>query len=113
MFYKFLFPMAKIIYTMGEVAEILQENVSAVRYWSNYFDSFVKPARNGKGNRLFHETDVETLKQIKYLLKTKGLTLEGALQAMKEDRRSVESRVKALEALKEVRKELEEVRAIL
>ena len=49
---------------MGEVAEILGENVSAVRYWSNYFEQYVKPARNAKGNRLFHPEDVETLQDI-------------------------------------------------
>ena len=105
--------MAKSIYTMGEVAEILGENVSAVRYWSNYFEQYVKPARNAKGNRLFHPEDVETLKQIQYLLKTRGLTLEGAVQALKEDHRGVESKVKALDILKGIKAELEAVRAQL
>ena len=105
--------MAKMIYTMGEVAEILGENVSAVRYWSNYFEQYVKPARNAKGNRLFHPEDVDTLKQIQYLLKTRGLTLEGAVQALKEDHRGVESKVKALELLKGIKAELEAVRAQL
>ena len=44
--------MAKLLYTMGEVAERLGESTSAVRYWSNYFEKFIKPARNAKGNRL-------------------------------------------------------------
>ena len=43
--------MAKLLYTMGEVAETLGESTSAVRYWSNYFDKFIKPSRNAKGNR--------------------------------------------------------------
>ena len=105
--------MAKMIYTMGEVAEILGENVSAVRYWSNYFERFVKPARNGKGNRLYHPEDVEMLKQIQFLLKNKGMTLDGAMAVLKEERRSVESKVKALEILKNVKAELEAVRAVL
>ena len=98
---------------MGEVAGILGENVSAVRYWSNYFERYVKPERNAKGNRLFHSEDVDTLKQIQYLLKTRGLTLDGAMQALKEDHRGVESKVKALESLKNVKAELEAVRAAL
>ena len=36
--------MAKLIYTMGEVAQELGENASAVRYWSNYFEKFIKPS---------------------------------------------------------------------
>lgn len=95
---------------MGETAEILGENVSAVRYWSNYFEQFVKPVRNAKGNRLYHPEDIETLKQIRFLVKEQGLTLEGAAQRMKDDRRSVERRVKALDILKGIKSDLEEAR---
>ncbi len=102
-----------MIYTMGEVAEILGENTSAVRYWSNYFEKFIKPQRNAKGNRLFHPEDVDTLKQIKFLLKNQGLTMEGARQRLTEDRRSVDKRVKAIDVLKGIREELVQVRKSL
>lgn len=105
--------MAKLLYTMGEVAELLGENASAVRYWSNYFEKFIKPQRNAKGNRLYHPEDVETLRQVKYLLKNQGLTLEGTLQRLTEDRRSVEGRVKALTILKGIRDQLTAVRKAL
>lgn len=102
--------MAKMIYTMGEVAEMLGENASAIRYWSNYFEKFIKPQRNAKGNRLYHPEDVETLKQIQYLLKNQGLTLEGTKQRLTEDRRTVDKRVKAIGILKGIREELVQVR---
>jgi DNA-binding transcriptional MerR regulator len=105
--------MAKLLYTMGEVAEMLGEAPSAVRYWSNYFDKFIKPARNAKGNRLFHPEDIDTLKQVQFLVKKQGLTLEGVTARFTEDRRSVESRVKALESLKSIRAQLVEVRKAL
>ena len=105
--------MAKLIYTMGEVAQELGENASAIRYWSNYFEKFIKPQRNAKGNRLYHPEDIETLKQIQYLLKNQGLTLEGARQRLTEDRRSVDKRVKAIGVLKEIREELVQVRKSL
>ena len=98
--------MAKLIYTMGEVAQELGENASAVRYWSNYFEKFIKPQRHAKGNRLYHPEDIETLKQIQFLLKNQGLTLEGVKQRLSEDRRSVESRVKVLDRLKAIREDL-------
>lgn len=105
--------MAKMIYTMGEVAQMLGENPSAIRYWSNYFEKFVKPQRNAKGNRLFHPEDIETLKQIQFLIKNQGLTLEGAKQRLTEDRRSVDRRVKALASLKAIREQLVQVRKSL
>ncbi|MBR3407126.1 MAG: MerR family transcriptional regulator [Bacteroidales bacterium] len=105
--------MAKLIYTMGEVAQELGENTSAIRYWSNYFEQFVKPQRNAKGNRLYHPEDIETLRQIQYLVKNQGLTLEGAKQRMTEDRRGVERRVKVLGMLKEIRQDLVSVKKAL
>jgi len=105
--------MAKLLYTMGEVAQMLGEAPSAVRYWSNYFEKYVKPQRNAKGNRLFHEDDIETLKQIQFLVKKQGLTLGGVAQKFREDRRSVESRVKALSSLKAIREQLVAVRNAL
>ena len=105
--------MAKLLYTMGEVAETLGESTSAVRYWSNYFDKFIKPSRNAKGNRLFHPEDLETLQQVQFLLKKQGMTLDGAAARLADDRRSVEKRVKALESLRNVRAQLVEVRKAL
>lgn len=102
--------MAKLLYTMGEVADILGEATSAVRYWSNYFEKYVKPQRNAKGNRLYHPEDIETLKQIQFMVKKQGLTLEGAMQKMREDHRSVDRRVKALDSLKAIREQLVAVR---
>lgn len=96
---------------MGEVAQLLGENPSAVRYWSNYFEKFVKPQRNAKGNRLYHPEDIDTLRQIQYLLKNQGLTLEGAVQRLTEDRRTVDKRVKAIEKLKDIRAQLVAVRS--
>ena len=105
--------MGKLLYTMGEVAQELGENPSAVRYWSNYFEQFVKPQRNAKGNRLYHPEDIETLRQIQYLLKNQGLTLEGARQRLKEDLRTVERRVQVLDMLRQIREDLIQVRKSL
>lgn len=89
---------------------MLSEAPSAVRYWSNYFEKYVKPQRNAKGNRLYHPEDIETLKEIQFMVKKQGLTLEGAMQKMREDHRSVDRRVKALDSLKAVREQLVAVR---
>ena len=105
--------MAKLLYTMGEVAAELGENTSAIRYWSNYFEQFVKPQRNAKGNRLYHPEDIDTLKQIQDLLKKQGLTLEGTRQRMTEDRRTVEKRVKVIDMLKSIREDLVQVKKSL
>ena len=105
--------MERLFYTIGEVADMLGENVSLVRYWSDYFSKFLKPHRNAKGNRMYTSEDIEVLRQIYYLVKSRKLTLEGAVRKLTEDRRSVESRVKAVASLKLIREQLEEIRKTL
>ena len=102
--------MEKIYWTIGEVSEILGESSSLVRFWTNSFSKLLKPDRNAKGNRLYKRDEVELLKQIHYLVKIKGMTLEGAGKTLAAERRSVEARVKAMDALKEIRAQLKEVR---
>ena len=105
--------MEKLYYTIGEVAEILGENTSLVRFWSNSFTKYLKPKRNAKGNRLYTKDDVETLKQIHFLVKEQGMTLDGAAKKMAADRKKVDSKVKALDSLKEIRKQLVNVKKSL
>ncbi|MBR1575527.1 MAG: MerR family transcriptional regulator [Bacteroidales bacterium] len=105
--------MEKLYYTISETAEMLGESTSLIRFWSNSFPKYIKPYRNAKGNRLFTVGDIDTLRQIHYLVKTKGLTLEGAARQLASDRSSVDKRVRALDSLKEIRAQLVEVRKSL
>ena len=105
--------MEKYLYTIGEVADILGESVSLVRFWSNEFTKFIKPQRNAKGNRLYTKEDIETFKHIHLLVKVEGLTLEGAAKRMKGDRKDVINKSKVLDTLKAIRQQLSEIRETL
>ena len=105
--------MEKYLYTIGEVAEILGESVSLVRFWANEFPKFIKPQRNAKGNRLFTKEDVETFKHIHLLVKVEGLTLEGAAKRLRGEKKDVISKARVLETLKKIRQQLSEIRETL
>ena len=105
--------MEKYLYTIGEVAEILGESVSLVRFWANEFPKFIKPQRNAKGNRLFTKEDVETFKHIHLLVKVEGLTLEGAAKRLRGEKKDVISKARGLETLKKIRQQLSEIRETL
>jgi DNA-binding transcriptional MerR regulator len=105
--------MEKYLYTIGEVAEILGESVSLVRFWSNEFTKFIKPQRNAKGNRLYTKEDIETFKHIHLLVKVEGLTLEGAAKRLKGDKKEVINKSKVLDTLKAIRQQLSEIRETL
>ena len=105
--------MEKYWYTIGEVAEILEESTSLVRFWANEFPKFIKPQRNAKGNRLFTKEDVETFKHIHLLVKVEGLTLEGAAKRLKGEKKDVINKAKVLESLRNIRQQLEEIKDTL
>ena len=105
--------MEKYLYTVGEVAEILGESTSLVRFWANEFPKFIRPQRNAKGNRLFTKEDVETFKHLHLLVKVEGLTLEGAAKRLKGDRKDIMNKARVLESLKAIRQQLAEIRSDL
>lgn len=105
--------MEKYFYTVGEVAELLGESTSLVRFWANEFPRFIKPQRNAKGNRLFSKDDVETFKHIHVLVKVEGLTLEGAAKRLKGEKKDVVSKSRVLDSLKDIRRQLSEIRSEL
>lgn len=106
--------MEKLYYSIGEVAEILGENTSAVRFWANSFPRYIHPVRNAKGNRQFKAEDIEVFKRIHFLVKTQGMTLEGAAKALASKEGSgVDSKLKVLESLKEMRQQLVEIKESL
>ncbi len=105
--------MKKLFYTIGEVSEMLEVPDSTVRYWSDSFPRYVKPRRNAKGNRQFREEDIEALRTIKYLLKEKGLTIEGAEKQLTADHSSVNKVARAIEILESLKLRLFEVRKTL
>ena len=105
--------MEKYFYTVGEVAEILGESTSLVRFWANEFPKFIRPQRNAKGNRLFSKDDVETFRHIHLLVKVEGLTLEGAAKRLKGEKKDVINKAKVLESLRNIRQQLEEIKDTL
>lgn len=99
----------KLYYSIGEVAGILKETTSLVRFWSDQFSAFVKPVRNKKGNRKYTPEDVDTLKKIHYLVKVEKMTLEGAAARLKNNRSEVDNRSEVAERLQGIKESLLEV----
>jgi DNA-binding transcriptional MerR regulator len=102
----------KIFFNVGEVAEMVGENASLIRYWENQFDT-LNPHKNKKGTRLFTKEDIETIKLIHYLVKVRGLTLKGAKQKLKENRDETINNFEIVKRLQNIREELVEIRDAL
>ncbi len=100
-------------YTIGEVAEILGENTSLVRFWSTTFSDFIKPARNKKGNRLFTADDLANFKIIHHLVKERGMTLEGAGKRMRDNKEGEDKTVDIIASLNNIKKQLQEIKEMI
>ena len=101
--------MEKVFFTIGEVAEIIGEAASLIRYWENQFDA-LKPQKNKKGNRMFTKEDIELVKLIHHLVKERGMTLKGAKLKLKENREEAVHNFEIVKRLQTVRNELLEIR---
>ena len=75
--------------TIGEVAKILNLvnekngslNTHTIRFWEKTFKN-IKPKIFSGRRRYYDETTISSLKKIKYLLKTQGMTIKGAKKAL-------------------------------
>lgn len=100
----------KLYYSISEVADILGETVSLVRFWSNSFSRYVKPKRTqNKNNRLYDAAAVRNLQLIHYLVKEQGMTLEGAARRLEENKEGLDNRLEVITRLKDIRAELQQI----
>ncbi len=102
-------PIEKLYYSIGEVAKILNVNVSLVRFWEKEFD-ILQPKKNKKGNRMFTVKDFENLKLIYHLVKERGFTLEGAKNKLKENKEDTINNFEIVTRLKEIRSFLSDLK---
>lgn len=102
--------MEKLYYSIGEVAGILDENVSLVRFWSDTFPKFIRPVRNAKGNRMYTAEDLATFKKIHFLVKECGMTLEGTAKKLLNESEKINNAVNVIDSLRRMRAQLEDVR---
>jgi DNA-binding transcriptional MerR regulator len=99
----------KVMFTIGEVAELMDTSTSTIRYWENQFDE-LKPKKNKKGNRLFSKEDIELVKFIHHLVKERGLTIKGAKQKLKDNREETIHNYEIVKHLQSVRQQLLEIK---
>ena len=79
----------KLYWSIGEVAGQLQVNTSVLRYWEKEF-GVLRPRRDSKGDRSYTRDDIRKLQMIRYLLKDRGFTIQGAREHLRSDPESPE-----------------------
>lgn len=98
----------KKYYKIGEVSEILGIPMSTLRFWESKF-TIIKPHRNAAGTRFYTPGDIEKIRMINYLVKDKKLKIEAAQEQLRNNATGVSRRYEAIERLKKVRSQLNEL----
>ena len=101
----------KQYYAIGEVAGMFGVNTSLIRFWANEFE-MVQPRKNRKGDRHFRPVDIKNLLLIHDLLRRRKLTIEGAKDFLKKNKRAQE-RHEMIESLRKIKGFFLEVKANL
>jgi DNA-binding transcriptional MerR regulator len=96
----------KLYYSIGEVAALLGVNESTLRFWEREFPSVIKPKKNAKGVRTYTKEDIESIRLVCFLLKEKGMTIAGARNKLKEEKKGMSAQHELVERLKRIRIEL-------
>ncbi len=73
----------KLYHSIGEVAALLGEAPSTLRFWETEFPQ-IKPVKNSRGSRSYTARDIELLRRIQHLTRQCGYTLEGARDQLRQ-----------------------------
>jgi len=95
----------KLYFSINEVAKMFGLNASNLRFWEKEFN-IIKPRTNKKGTRFYTQADIENIKLIHYLVREKGLTLEGARKRLKNNLAEVKRNAEITERLLKLKQEL-------
>ena len=97
----------KLYYSISEVADMFGLNESTLRYWEQEFP-YLKPKTSGPAKiRQYLEKDIEQIRVIHNLVKVRGFKLAAAKKILNQNRKGVDKKADALEALMSVRAELQ------
>jgi DNA-binding transcriptional MerR regulator len=99
----------RLYYNIKEVASHFGENESTLRFWESEFKD-IKPRKTAGGTRQYTREDIEIIGLVHYLVREKGLTLEGARQTMRVKKDEETRRLEILRKLEHVRDELSELK---
>lgn len=72
----------KRYYSIGEIAKAFNVNTSLLRFWEKEFKE-IQPKKKQSGARKYTPEDVIIIEKIYYLVKEKGLTIEGTKKQLK------------------------------
>lgn len=72
----------RLYYSISEVSQLVDEEQYVLRYWETEFEQ-LRPQKNRAGNRIYTDKELDLLRTIKYLLREKRFTIDGAKEHLR------------------------------
>ncbi len=98
----------KLYYSISEVAQMFNVSETLLRFWEKEFPN-ISPKKAGRGIRQYSKEDVEEVRLVYHLVKERGMTLQGARDAIRRDKGSTNKQIEVIERLKSIRDELQAI----
>lgn len=73
--------LTKRYYSISEVAQMFEMNISKLRFWEEQFPTLT-PKRDRSGDRKYTQDDIKHLQEIVELVENQGYTIDGAKKAL-------------------------------
>ncbi len=99
----------KLYYSISEVAQMFNVTETLLRFWEKEFPN-IKPQKAGRGIRQYTKADLEQVRLVYHLVKERGMTLQGARDAIRRDKsKGINRNIEVIEKLKDIRTELQAI----
>lgn len=99
----------KLYYSIGEVAQMFNVTETLLRFWEKEFPT-IKPQKAGRSIRQYTKADLEQVRLVYHLVKERGMTLQGARDAIRRDKsKGINRNIEVIEKLKDIRTELQAI----
>ena len=75
--------------SIGTASQITDVEVHTLRYWEREFEAYLNPLRTPGGQRRYRPEDIQTLMEIKKLLREEMFSIAGARRYLQQKRKLV------------------------
>ncbi|MEA5403647.1 MerR family transcriptional regulator [Arcicella sp. DC2W] len=101
--------LTKRYYSISEVAQMFDMNISKLRFWEEQFPS-LNPKRDRSGDRKYTQEDINHLREIVDLVENQGYTIEGAKRALESKKKKKQENQAIIDRLADIKKFMQELR---
>ncbi|MBO0948658.1 MerR family transcriptional regulator [Fibrella forsythiae] len=99
----------KRYYSIREVADLFNVNISKLRYYEKEFPT-LSPKKNRSGDRVYTKAEVDHLREILDLVENRGFKLQGAREYLNKKQTAQSDAARMIDKLREIRQFMVELR---